>query len=244
MNRKKHFEMIQENLLMIHNDVQKLSRFLTNTPTVPIKDPDVTTMCAQQRLSVHKVLRQEHALLLSALNHCSEEILHLQQIQHSLHQIQHDQTVQINMPTCELKRCAIYSQWVDLPREIWFIIADYADSHHLWTVTNKTWYNPKLYEFNCITMYIKTSCWCNRRPGVLAEVAFHRTDNTWHPIRSDGGFFKVRSYLQEGGEGCYFQIETDEAFPCWNKDLKRYLEQVYQWHQDYEWPNIHSTWLE
>lgn len=173
----------------------------------------------QQRWNLYQTAQQEDSVLRQVLeNRCAfydvlENMTEMnRECYFKIRKASRRQSAAMLTPTCEMRRCRVYSHYLhSFPTELCWIIADYANHHSDITKTIKDPVNGA---------EVFPGCWCQRRclmmlcQGCLSE-GLYESSKQAHDI--------LKQYVKDS--------------QTLNK-LQNTLKELDDWHQDLKWPGI------
>lgn len=230
-----HMETIQQRAQHIMDQVEDLRNlFIETNPVLDIPCPDPNQMSSQRCVSIQKQLRQQVKVLSNVHGECEDARENLRTICDQLTEMIEVSEQHMAMPLCEVKRCGIYSQWVDLPSAVWLLIADFANSHNQWTRTIMTKPQDPTDMVQIDKVQIDTGCWCTA--PWCAQVF---TEGSQHS-RNLYFLSDVKIYSDE-----YMVLWPGPTqITCHSSEFCALWMQLYHWHQDNRWPKINQQWLD
>lgn len=138
-------------------------------------------------------------------------------------------------PKCEFLRCRIYSQWISLPMDMWFLIADYAE-HHLEMEQSICLTTDSMHSETRVVQ-AKFNCWC-AKARFEHDVALEFLD----PRNKLNGFVDLSTlFHQEHLDNkmvVRFSRGLHEQSIVLSEESTCQILQHMAWNQDSLWPGI------
>lgn len=160
-----------------------------------------------------------------------------------------------HFPTCELKRCAVYSRFweTQIPVSVWLLVADYAEHHQEHSrVFEVPIHNPPDAGSNCM-LQVHLFCWCVSLPANDFQspsdivLRCHTRCNQWEN-RINTSYSLASSQCVRKHDHCVLELQTPGPYSRpWSHpvecDLSVFdlLSDHQAWNRDQDWPHIHDV---